>query len=358
MRQYSRLASRPIVYHPVDVAAITLPLRRAVGARQIALAVITLGLAALLAWYLIAIWYDLAPWLRGWKKYPDGWSWRFLETVPRLDRFITAGLGVTVIVTALLWLLRGPQRNAHWHTALGLAVLVIGVHVLEVGTLALKLSSPHALLVNRVLNEDFTGYFKAAQSVESPAEFFTDWRRLMKACGHCTSHPTGASAIYWPVIVAAEALPPETAQSVASWLDETLRLRIRNVPPASVIAATALGHLNLLFAAVSVVPYFFLGRIISGSVVGGVLAAGLVATMPGLILMSPELDQIYVLISGAAMLALLLSMRAERWSMQAAMGLTCGLLVALGPVLDLGPTRLDPNAGLPQHCITVGPSRL
>jgi hypothetical protein len=58
--------------------------------------------------------------------------------------------------------------------------------------------------------------------------------------------------------------------------------------------------------------------------------------MPGLILMSPELDQIYVLISGAAMLALLLSMRAERRSMQAAMGLTCGLLVALGLFLTWG----------------------
>ncbi|MFN0072719.1 MAG: hypothetical protein ACKVVP_14645, partial [Chloroflexota bacterium] len=136
--------------------ASTIP-RRRLGARQLALALLAVTLAALLAWYLVAIWFDLAPWLRGWKKYPDGWSWRFLETVPRLDRFSTAATGIAFIGAALVWLTRTGESGPLWRLWAALTLLVIGAHTLEVGTLALKLSSPHALLVNRILDEDFTG---------------------------------------------------------------------------------------------------------------------------------------------------------------------------------------------------------
>jgi hypothetical protein len=322
----NHFSTESIVYHPQAVAALSTTLRRTIGARQIALAVIAICLATLLAWYLVAIWFDLAPWLRGWKRYPDGWSWRFLETVPRWDRFLSAGLGLGIIAAGLASL----TRRTRWGTVLGLAVLIAGVYVLQIGTLALKLSSPNALLVQRVLDEDFTGYLKAAQSVDSPVEFLTDWRRLMKACGHCTSHPTGASAFYWPMVRVAELLPAETAQATSDWLVESLRLRVRNVGATSVIGAFLNGHLNLLLAAMSVVPFYYLGRMVSGKSHGGVLAAGLVATMPGLILMSPELDQVYVLIGGTALLTLLLSLRAADWPSRVGLGFVSGLLVALG----------------------------
>jgi hypothetical protein len=319
-----------------NVVALSTSLRRTIGARQIAVAALSVGLALLLAWYLIAIWYDLAPWLRGWKRYPEGWSWRFLETVPRWDRFSTAALGVAPIAGGMIWLHRVSGYNSRVRTVLGLAVLVLGTYVLQLGTLGLKLSSPHALLVQRVLDEDFTGYFQAAKSVTSPAEFIVNWRELMQACGHCTSHPTGASAFYWPAIKLASLVPPEVAESTSAWAQEAFRLRVRNVEPASVIAAFLTGHVNLLLAALSVLPFYALGRLISGAAAGGVLVAGLVATMPGLQLMSPELDQVYVLIGGAALLVFLLGLRAARPGAQICLGLLCGLLLAFGLFLTWG----------------------
>jgi hypothetical protein len=318
------------------VAALSTPLRRTIGARQIAVAAIVVALAGLLAWYLIAIWHDLAPWLRGWRRYPDGWSWRFLETVPRWDRFSTAVLGAGVIAGSLFWLNRCAGSAARSRILLGLAMLVLGTYVLQVGTLGLKLSSPHALLVQRVLDEDFTGYFQAAKTVDFPSEFFTNWRELMKACGHCTSHPTGATAFYWPFIRLAELIPSETAAAISSWIYDTFRLRVRNVEPSSVIAAFLIGHANLLLAAATVVPFFALGRLISGSLSGGAITAGLIATMPGLILMSPELDQVYLLISGAALLVLIGGCLASKLKAQILLGLACGLLLALGLFLTWG----------------------
>jgi hypothetical protein len=311
-------------------------LRRTIGARQIAMAAVTVALAGLLAWYLIAIWHDLAPWLRGWKRYPDGWSWRYLETVPRWDRFTTAVLGVGAIAGALVWLSRASASRFGARIVLGLAVLMLGAYVLQLGTLGLKLSSPHALLVQRVLNEDFTGYYQAAETVSSPSEFFTNWRELMQACGHCTSHPTGATAFYWPFIRLASLIPPEASASISNWIYDTFRLRVRNVEPSTVIAAFLIGHANLLLAAVSVVPFFALGRLLSGSLNGGVITAGLVATMPGLMLMSPELDQIYLLIGGAASLAVIQSLRAADIRVQLCLGVSCGLLMALGLFLTWG----------------------
>jgi hypothetical protein len=325
-----------IVYHPHDVAALSTPLRRTIGARQIAIAAIVVVLAGLLAWYLIAIWHDLAPWLRGWKRYPDGWSWKFLETVPRWDRFTTAVLGAGVIVGSLAWLNRSADSAARRRVFLGLAMLVLGTYVLQVGTLGLKLSSPNALLVQRILDEDFTGYYQAAETVQSPADFFNDWRRLINACGHCGGHPTGATAFYWPFIRIAHMLPSETAEALSGWIYETFRLRVRNVDPPTIIAAFSIGHLNLLLAAVSIVPYFTLGRLLSGTMSGGILTAGLVATMPGLILMSPELDQIYLLIAGAALLFLILGLRAPKLGSQVWLGASCGLLVALGLFMTWG----------------------
>lgn len=298
------------------------------------LAFALLGMA--LALYLVSIWFDWAPWLRGWKKYPDGWSWRFLETVPRWDRFLPAGLGLGIGALALLGLARRGTARSRWRIGVGLLVLVAGVHMLELGTLALKLSRPNTLLVNRILDEDFTGYFQAAQSVQSHEEFFTDWRRLMKACGHCTSHPTGASAFFWPLIRWAEDLPPELAESIAGRIQETFQVRTRNRTAAVVIAAFLNGQLILLLAALSVLPYYGLGRIISGAHQGGVIGAGLTATLPGLILMSPELDQVYVLISGLALLALLVGLRAARLLTTVLAGLACGLCMAVGLFLTWG----------------------
>src|SRR5919204_2898222 len=60
-------------------------------------ALLLLGLAA----YVLAVWFDWLPWLRGWGNYPQGWTWSTYPKPP-LDRFLPVVLPIAGIWAVVL----------------------------------------------------------------------------------------------------------------------------------------------------------------------------------------------------------------------------------------------------------------
>src|SRR5215207_8852267 len=116
-----------------------------------------LGLILLI--YLAAVWSDWQPWLRGWLSYPEGWSWPYVRRAPPPIRYVSPLL-LGAIGAFLLWLAfrrRGSLRGLP--LVICLTALVTWGYVWQLGLLGLKSESPNQLLIARITDENFTGYF-------------------------------------------------------------------------------------------------------------------------------------------------------------------------------------------------------
>ena len=166
-----------------------------------------------LACYVLAIWFDWLPWLRGWGGYPTGWS-RGTYPVPPAARFL-APLGWIVVVALAVFLgarlVTGAGRSANAPaTAAVLGLLVVGSYGLQLGLLGLKAENPQQLLIERVTSRVFTSYFTLAASPGTHLDtFFHEYPGVFntKLCPHCHAHPPGPGLFYWLGLQAAPSRP-------------------------------------------------------------------------------------------------------------------------------------------------------
>ena len=132
-----------------------------------------------LALYLLAVWFDWLPWLRGWRTYPEGWSWGTYP-LPPLARFLPVPAWMTVLGGAVLLgtrLLPVAARGVRARVGrdLVLVLLVLSSYGLQIALLGLKDANAQRLLVERVTNRVFTSYFTlAAAPTTHLSTFFAD----------------------------------------------------------------------------------------------------------------------------------------------------------------------------------------
>jgi hypothetical protein len=293
----------------------------------------TLGVIALVL-YCAAIWWDWLPWLRGWLTYPEGWSWASVRRAPPLSRYLAPLLCVGLGALLIWGFQRRVERRRGWSVGLALAALVLCGYVWQLGLLGLKSETPSQLLVSRMSDENFTGYFTAAQRVPEFRSFFRDWRSVLQLCGHCPTHPVGSTMYFWLLFQGVNGLPADLQQSLATSLRSALGFR-GQLSPGQTLTALVGGNLMLLLAALSVVPLYLLGRRLAGRKTA-LLIAGLGVVLPGLALMSPELDQAYALISGSTLVLAVFGLETRRGGVRVISGASAGLLMALGLFFTFG----------------------
>jgi hypothetical protein len=268
--------------------------------------------------------------LRGWGTYPDGWFWPLIAPAPPERWALLLGVGLLTGLALWRWERRPPSGGGA--TALAVAGLVLAGYLLQLGGLWLKHPNPNQLLLDRITNKAFTGYFSTALESPDISRFFvryadelarTDPGRL---CGHCRTHPPGPVLAYWLPLHAVEALPAPRQQALAAGLVAALRVTPPALPPAAIVVAILAGHALLLAGALIVVPLYGLARRLAGGKRALPLAA-LGLTLPAVLLMNPEFDQLLATLAVALLYVALCGLEAGRragwW------GLGAGLLFAL-----------------------------
>jgi hypothetical protein len=273
-------------------------------------------------------WWNKAQGLRGWSVFPEGWSWPKLGLAP-LTHWL-ALLGLVIVGSAGLWLLQRWPRHGWWPTALKLAALVLFAYALQLGTLWLKGSSPLQLLLDRVLDPDFSGYLTSALRVDRLAAYFSEYDHTLGSadwCSHCKSHMPGPVLFYWLDLRLVRLLPVNWQGVIAQKLLVVGHIRPPDLASDGIIVAVLGGHALLLMGAAITIPLYFLARFLAGGDVALPLA-GLGAVVPAAELMSPEFDQFYGTLAALALYAGLRGLGAPRSAGQ--WGLCAGLLVAFG----------------------------
>ena len=218
-----------------------------------------------------------------------------------------------------------------------LVVLVLLGYGLELGLLGLKAENPNQLLVDRVTNRVFTGYFNLAASATSADAFFSHYPDVFstKICPHCHDHPPGPALFYWGSIKAAEALPAGAQRRIATAIwkllgdSPTMAALRTTVTDGQAIGAFLGGSLVLLLASMLVLPLFGLARLV-GPPGYEYLLSGLGLALPGLMLMSPQFDQVLATLAASAAYLGLQGLKAHSTGQTIAWALAAGLVVGIG----------------------------
>ena len=281
---------------------------------RIALRLLVLAaLGAALALYCLAVWHDWLPWLRGWHEYPEGWTWPTFD-IPPQERFtsilVTIGaIWATILaaerISRVKWVAKRPGAVYAVIGAFFALMIVLGV-TLQMGLLGLKANNANALLFQRITSRHFTSYFSFGADTPSLQPLFSGYLHSITNCLHCQGHPPGPSFFYWVDAQVVSLLPEDwrhnLAASVWSSLGDdprviSLKLSLNDTLTVSAYAG---GLAMLLAASAIVVPLFGLARRL-GPPGYEFRLAGLGLALPGLMLMSPEFDQVYATVTVVAM---------------------------------------------------------
>ncbi len=283
-----------------------------------------------------ANWWDKAQGLRGWSLYPEGWAWALLAPASLAYWLVLIAIGLLGGAGLWAWERRRPRAGALAVAGALVALVVLG-YALQLAALWLKqpawLPQPNAnqLLYDRVIDRAFTGFFTTAIRGDDPSLFFTRYADAIartdehRLCGHCRTHPPGPILFYWIPLEVVKRLPAGQQATLAATLVAATRVTPAPLTPAQDVVALLAGHVILLGAALVVVPLYGIARRLAGPDHALSLAAlGLV--LPGLVVMSPEFDQMYA--TFAAVLLYLALRGLSRPDRTGVWGLGTGLVFA------------------------------
>jgi hypothetical protein len=241
-----------------------------------------------------AHWWLKVQGLRGWSNYPEGWSWMKIAPAPLERWLLVAGLGLLGAV-GLYWLERRAARRPRATPWAALVALIAFGYGSQLATLWLKSPNVEQLLLDRVTSPDFTGYLSSATLIHDESAFFANYNRTLTSpiyCSHCKTHPPGPVLYYWYMLHDVDDLPAQWLQDFDQFVVMAAQLKGPKFSADEVVTAWLSAHGILLGAAAIVIPLYGLARRLGAQELALPLAA-LGVVVPGLILMSPEFDQLY-----------------------------------------------------------------
>jgi hypothetical protein len=205
----------------------------------------------------------------------------------------------------------------------------------------LKSDNANRLLVERVTNRVFTGYFTHATTAPNLESLLSGYPQVFETtvCPHCHDHPPGPSLYYWLNIQAVATLPDDWERTLANrtWqlMGESPQLSpLRNTLSHSQILSAFLGGtLILVLSAMVVLPAYGLARRL-GPRGYEFRRAALGLALPGLMLMAPQFDQVLALVSATALYLGLRGLASTRTVAVALCAWTAGAVIALGLLLS------------------------
>lgn len=347
------------------------PSRAPAGERVALGAMLGTVVVVLFTLYLLAVWFDWLPRLRGWENYPLGWTW-LTYPLPPAERFIPVlvsilGIWLVISLTEMSQGARQAAGTTGRRTVKALyliGMVALGV-VLQMSLLGLKSANVSALLLERVTSRSFTGYFNQAASAQDASLFFGRYTSTFEArnCLHCHSHPPGPSLFYWLTIRAVDSLPGDWQDAMVDRTfdllgdDPALDAVRTGFTGSQVVAAYSGGLLVLTIAAMVVIPLFGLARLL-GPPGYEFRLAGLGLALPGLMLMVPEFDQVLATVAAVALYVGLRGILATDALSGAVLGVACGFVIAVGMFFSWSLTSQLLLVAAIGFCVFLGGKRI
>jgi hypothetical protein len=251
-----------------------------------------------------ADWWVWLAGLRGWSP-PEGffaweasWSWTFIAHRAPLPIWIAFFAIGVVALTEVLAIDRWDRtRRSSLKMMLGLGTLIVTGWALENVALALRGGNPFQTAADLVQNPGFGGYLACAEHLPRWDELFSSYVRVVgyhPEAGHCAIHPPGGVMMFSLLMHLLGALPAKAVLGLVSLVEARLHVAPtftgQPIYLVDFLTATLGAQCMLFWTATLPVPCFFLARRLAGRDLALRLAAfGLL--IPGVLLMSPTLDQ-------------------------------------------------------------------
>lgn len=264
----------------------------------------------------VALLWDLAPPLRGYKPWPPEWRWLYIPT--QHPWFALPLVPAAALLLAVGWwtdrLRAAPARAA--------LIVLLGLMAIGVQLLAVRARDPNAAvpMAQRTLVYFLEDFFQAAQQIDSPLEAYTkyEWLATEHNRLRVATHPPGMIAVYRGLIDVGDSIH-ERRHLGPTWADdlaEAAALKDGEKFALLLVTLFKLGGAVLAAAGLALM----LVAVGAGAVVGRAVA--LMALVPGLVLFSGTLDQLTTGLSALAIGLLMVSVsRPSLW--------WCGILAGV-----------------------------
>ncbi len=243
-------------------------------------------------------WWQKAQGLRGWSNNPEGWVWEKMPPVSILRWLLLLGLAIigTVLLISAEKLF---AKNKKFINVTIICLFIIFGYFFQIITLDMKYPNPEQLLLNRITDKYFTGYLDSSFQFTNINDYFSNYAQTIndpKYCAHCSTHPPGPVLYYWSLHQLITALPSGWRQNSLNTINTTEALSLPTLDEDYLLVAWLGGNLILLITATMVIPLYAIAKKVAPEGMVIPLTA-LGSVIPGIILMSPQFDQVYAVFS-------------------------------------------------------------
>lgn len=261
--------------------------------------------------FCLAIAVDFSPYLRGPSYYPPEWRWSYLfqNTLGRVyvPLFILALIFIAYFITEKKKIVK--TRNF----VLLVIVLVLLFFFFQLGMLYFSRSGI-GVLVHRIINPEINGYFTAALSIHSVADFLRNYNDIMLTfVYHAKAHPPGAILLFYYVNQAASAfslLVDWAAQQAPSTPD--VKLIWESLKSSEKAGVFLSAFLIPLLSTLSIIPLYFTAKLLYG-VKTAYRSIFLFIVIPSLIFFIPINDAFLHLFSITAFCFFVYGLQKNKW---------------------------------------------
>ena len=242
--------------------------------------------------FLLAISFDITPYLRGPSPYPPEWRWSYLF-VNTMDRIWLPLFVIMSIGALFIW----TEKKKITHTKTILTLLVLLSVLFQLGVLFYSRSGI-PVLVNRIINPELNGYFTAALSIKSVPYFLTHYNDLVLTfVYHAKAHPPGAILFFYYLkeLISQWPLLGEMASRLSSTHSD-VGVVWNDLHSSEKATALFAGILVPFLSALSVIPLYYSALLLYGRTVA-LRSAFLYLLIPSLVFFIPINDAFLQLFS-------------------------------------------------------------
>jgi len=298
---------------------------------------------------LLAVWWNVPPWIRGPAPYPPDWLWG-LRGEATSSRFAlalgsAAGLAAVLWASGTLWVV---ERRGFAARVLLVAAGVLGF-AFSLGLLDLERAGAFPTLAARAMSTTWSSYYTVAVSkdAQDPRDFLDRHAELLPHLPkHAATHPPGPVLYYRGLIALCDASPRLTARLLAlEDQDDEREPRPPNTRASK--AAALLGALLLMLLGMAAAwPISAMATRIGGNPLAGARAGTLWTLVPGAALFVPQFDQALALPVAATAALLLAAAEAPRGGARTARSIAAGLTAGVALFFSYGSAAFLAIAGV------------